>query len=173
MRQVFSSPRLENVDRVEAMLHAAGIETHVSNRDKLRRDRLRSFSYTARSDSSSWPAVWVSQAEDLPRAREMLRDAGLMGSTRPGVATEYQLRPRGDYAAPRAATHVRRVLLVLVAICSLYFIGFRMLQSPSMQTVLAPPPPPPPPTAAQIEADAEPEIFVLDESARSTTTTEH
>ena len=28
MRQVFSSPRLENVDRVEAMMHEAGIDTY-------------------------------------------------------------------------------------------------------------------------------------------------
>ncbi len=168
MRQVFSSPRIENVDRVEAMLHEAGIQTHVSNRDKLRRDRLRSFSYSARSDSSSWPAVWISEAEDLPRARELLRDAGLMGSTRPDVATQYQLRPRSEYDTPRTASHVRRVLLVLVAISAIYFFAFRMLQSPSMQHPLAPPPPAPVVPAADAAAEpVEPTIYVLDESTRS------
>jgi hypothetical protein len=116
MRQVFSSPRIENVDRVEALLHEAGIGTHVSNRDKLRRDRLRSFSYSARPDSSSWPAVWIQQAEDLPRARELLREAGVMGSTRPDVASEYQLRPRSEYEAPRPAGSGRHLGAVFLRV---------------------------------------------------------
>lgn len=164
MRQVFSSPRIENVDRVEALLHEAGIETHVSNRDKLRRDRLRSFSYSARPDSSSWPAVWIQQAEDLPRARELLRDAGVMGSTRPNIATEYKLRPRSEYDAPRRASQVRRVLLVVVAISAIFFFTFTYLLSPSMQTPLpARAPLPVAPAAAEPE---EPTIYVLDESTR-------
>jgi hypothetical protein len=164
MRQVFSSPRVENVDRVEAMLNEAGIATHVSNRDKLKRNRLRSFSYTARSDSSTWPAIWISNAEDLPRAREMLREAGLMGSTRPDVATQYELRPRVDHEAPRTASNVRRVLLVLVVLSTIYFFAFKALQSPSMQTPLAPPPAPAQPT--EPPPPAEPEIVILDESTQ-------
>ncbi len=167
MRQVFSSPRIENVDRVEAMLHEAGIHTHVSNRDKLRRDRMRSFSYSERSDSSSWPAIWITNAEDLPRARTMLREAGLMGSTRPDVATQYQLRPRTELDAPRAASHARRVLLVLVVLSTIYFFVFKVMQSPSMQTPL------PARAPARIAAPAatnnetaEPEIVVLDASTR-------
>lgn len=167
MRQVFSSPRIENVDRVEAMLHEAGIHTHVSNRDKLRRDRMRSFSYSERSDSSSWPAIWITNAEDLPRARAMLREAGLMGSTRPDVATQYQLRPRTELYAPRAASHMRRVLLVLVVLSTIYFFVFKAMQSPSMQTPLPARAPVPiaAPAAAANEA-AEPEIVVLDASTR-------
>ena len=164
MRQVFSSPRVENVDRVEAMLNEAGIATHVSNRDKLKRNRMRSFSYTARSDASTWPAIWISNAEDLPRAREMLREAGLMGSTRPDVATQYELRPRADHEAPRTASHVRRVLLVLVVLSTIYFFAFKALQSPSMQTPLAPPPAPAQP--AEPPPPAEPEIVILDESTQ-------
>jgi hypothetical protein len=169
MRQVFSSPRVENVDRVEAMLNEAGIETHVSNRDKLRRDRMRSFSYSAPPDSSTWPGIWIIKAEDLPRAREMLREAGLMGSTRPDVATQYQLRPRTDFEAARSTNHLRRVLLVMVAISAIFFFGFKVLQMPSMQTQL--PARAPDPVAAPLPADAEPEeptIYVLDESSRST-----
>jgi hypothetical protein len=164
MRQVFSSPRLENIDRVEALLSEIGVETYVSNRDKLRRDRVRNFSYTARSDSSTWPAVWVKQAEDLPRARALLREAGVMGSTRPDVATQYQLRPRVEHEAPRAASHVRRVLLVLVAISALYFFGFKAMQAPQRQTVL--PAKPQPPVAAETlpVEPVEPTIYVIDGS---------
>ena len=162
MRKVFSSPRLENVDRVEALLAEIGIETYITNRDKLRRDRMRSFSYTARSDSSSWPAVWVKQAEDLPRARELLRDAGLMGSTRPDVANQYQLRPRTDHEAPRSASHVRRVLLVLVVLSTIYFFGFRAMQAPQRQTVLPQRAAPVAPAAAPVEENVEPTIYVID-----------
>jgi len=164
MRQVFSSPRLENIDRVEALLKEIGIDTYVSNRDKLRRDRMRSFSYTARSDASSWPAVWVKQAEDLPRARELLRDAGLMGSTRPDVANQYELRPRIDHEAPRAANHLRRVLLVLVALSTLYFFGFKALQAPQRQTVLPARPAAVAPAPQEAVEPSEPEIIVIDES---------
>lgn len=167
MRQVFSSPRIENVDRVEAMMHEAGIDTYVSNRDKLRRDRMRSFSYTAPPAASSWPAVWIKQAEDLPRAREMLRDAGLMGSTRPDVATRYQLSPRMQSNAPRTASHIRRVMLVLLAVSAIFFFAFRMLQSPAMQTPI--PARAPAPIAVPVATPATPEdftIIVLDESTR-------
>lgn len=163
MRQIFSSPRLENVDRVEALLHDVGIETYVSNRDKLRRDRLRSFSYSARSDASTWPAIWVKEAQDLPRARELLRDAGLMGSTRPNVANEYELRPRSDYEGPRTASYVRRVLLVLVALSTIYFFGFKALQAPQRQTILAPAPAVAP-AATPITESVEPTIYVIDGS---------
>ena len=30
------------------------------------------------------PSVWVMRAEDQPRARELLREAGLLATTRPG-----------------------------------------------------------------------------------------
>lgn len=167
MRQVFSSPRIENVDRVEEMMHEAGIQTYVSNRDKLRRDRLRSFSYSAKSNRAAWPAVWITLAEDLPKAREMLRDAGLMGSTRPNVATEYELRPRDESSAPRRASHVRRVLLVLAVISALYLFAFKALQAPSMQTPRAPMLPKPAPTEPVNTLPEEPTIFILDESNRA------
>ncbi len=162
MRQVFSSPRLENIDRVEALLSEIGVETYVSNRDKLRRDRMRNFSYTARSDSSNWPAVWVTRAEDLPRARTLLREAGVMGSTRPDVATQYQLRPRNEHEAPRAASHVRRVLLVLVAISAIYFFGFKAMQAPQRQTVLPPRAQPPAVVEPAVQEPVEPTIYVID-----------
>ena len=85
MRQVYSSPRVENVDRVVALLEEAGITTRVVNRDKLNRDRFQRFSYQDAGDRRGWPAVQVVSAEDMPKARELLRAAGLMGSTRPDV----------------------------------------------------------------------------------------
>ena len=83
MRQVYSSPRVENVERVVALLEEAGVATRVVNRDKLNRDRFQRFSYQDAGDSRGWPAVQIVSAEDLPKARELLRASGLMGSTRP------------------------------------------------------------------------------------------
>lgn len=115
MRQIYSSQRLENVDKVEMLMQEAGIETYVSGRDKLRRDRRRRFSYTERGQQGEWPAVWVVNADDLPEARDIMREAGLMGSTRPEYAAA--LNPPTRVQTPESmASKVRRGLLVLVVV---------------------------------------------------------
>lgn len=129
MRQVFSSPRIENVDRVEAMLHENGIETYATNRDKLRRDRLRRFSYSRGADETAWPAIWIKHAEDLPQARQLLRDAGLMGSTRPDIATQYMLRAPVQERTQPASTRLRRALLILVLISAIYMFWNLSIQN--------------------------------------------
>lgn len=132
MRQVFSSPRRDSVDQLETMLKGEGIETYVSNRDVLGRDRLRRFSYTRPGDAKTWPALWIVHAEDLPRVREILREAGLMGSTRPDVASQYQLLPRPSPPTPSLASSLRRALLVAVLIAAAYFL-FAMPRLPPVQ----------------------------------------
>ena len=82
MRQFFTSPRLENVERVEQMFEEAGIPTRVTDRATWNRATKRDFSYTDRRTSTKWPAVWVINADDYSRARAMLRELGLMESTR-------------------------------------------------------------------------------------------
>lgn len=134
MRQVFSSPRIENIDRVEAMLHENGIETYVTNRDKLRRDRLRRFSYSKAADEAAWPAIWIKQAEDLPQARELLRNAGLMGSTRPDIATQYQLRAPIQERRQPATTRLRRILLILVLVSAIYMLWSLNIQNQASDT---------------------------------------
>ena len=77
MRQVFSSPRLENVERVAAMLREAGIEVQILNGRSYKGNRRSSFSY--REDAGGpKPAVWVTRSDEQPRARELLREAGLL-----------------------------------------------------------------------------------------------
>ena len=112
MRQVYASPRSENVDRVEAMFNEAGIETRVRKRDKINRGRFQRFSYNEEGDSKDWPAVQVVFAEDMPRARELLRAAGLMGSTRPDAETPI---PRWEAPGDRPddmARRMRRVAMI-------------------------------------------------------------
>lgn len=82
MRQIFSSPRIENVERIVALLNEAGIETRVTNRRAYAGHDYKGPSYSARQDASAWPAVWIVKAEDQPRARAMLRDIGIAPATR-------------------------------------------------------------------------------------------
>jgi hypothetical protein len=81
MRQVFSSLRLENVEAVAQLLRDAGIEVRISNGRSYKGKMRSRASYS--DDSAPKPAVWVVQSEDHTRAREILRDNGLLESTRP------------------------------------------------------------------------------------------
>ena len=82
MRQIYSSARVENVERVVALLAEAGIETSVTNRRAYAGHDYKGPSYTARPDPSTWPQVWVVKAEDQPRARALLREIGVEPATR-------------------------------------------------------------------------------------------
>ncbi|KRA20084.1 MULTISPECIES: hypothetical protein [unclassified Lysobacter] len=82
MRQVFSSARLENVESVAQMLRDADIEVRVTNNRSYKGNRRSGFSYS--DNDSPKPAVWVVKSEDQVRAREILRAAGLIDSTRGG-----------------------------------------------------------------------------------------
>lgn len=123
MRQVFSSARLENVEAVAEMLRAEGIEVKITN-DRSYRGKMRSnFSYSERGNESQQPAVWIINAEDQPRARQMLRDAGLIDSTRDGsssylpTARLHDPGTGGQQAgAGKKRLRIRLVLLGLIGI---------------------------------------------------------
>jgi hypothetical protein len=81
MRQVFTSPRLENVEGVAKLLTEAGIETKVSDDRSYKQVSRREFSYVQKGkDGGNQPAVWVIKSDDYKRARELLHDAGLIDS---------------------------------------------------------------------------------------------
>lgn len=120
MRQVFSSPRLENVEAVAEMLRAEGIEVKITNDRSYRGKRRSNFSYSERGNESQQPAVWIVNAEDQPRARQMLRDAGLIESTRDASSSYLptaKLHDAGNTATQAAAGKKRlRIRLVLLAL---------------------------------------------------------
>ena len=117
MRQIYTSPRVENVDRVVALLGEAGIATSVTNRRAWAGQDFRRHSYSARQDSADWPQVWVVNAEDQPRARAMLREAGVEPATR---HAEELARSRQSAAAPdrrrSLAIYLRLALLGIIVI---------------------------------------------------------
>lgn len=82
MRQVFSSPRLSNVEAVAELLEGAGIAIKITNGRSYRGNFDRGISYRGGGEDGH-AAVWVTRSEDQPRARQMLREAGLLDSTRP------------------------------------------------------------------------------------------
>jgi hypothetical protein len=114
MRQIYTSPRVENVERIVALLNEQGIETRVTNhRSWAGRDYKRS-SYTARGDSSEWPQVWVVKAEDQPKARALLREVGIAPAVRFADELARSRAPRGDHARNAFSMYVRLGLLGLI-----------------------------------------------------------
>jgi hypothetical protein len=87
MRSVFTSPRLENVEAVAKMLEEAGIEVRITEDRSYKGNRRRQFSYRETNRTEPDPQVWVIRAEDQPKARAMLREAGLIESSKRGFGT--------------------------------------------------------------------------------------
>ena len=83
MRQLFTSPRLENVEAVAKLLNEAGIETWVNDARSYKGNMRGTFSYKESPYGGVQPGVWIVKADDLTRARRLLIDAGLLDSTRP------------------------------------------------------------------------------------------
>lgn len=117
MRQIYTSPRMENVERVVALLDAADIATSITNRRAYAGSDYKRFSYSARGDRDSWPIVWIVRAEDQPRARELLRAAGIEPPTR--FADELAAARGADAGRDgpaRLALRLRLVLLVAIVL---------------------------------------------------------
>jgi hypothetical protein len=116
MREIYSSPRHENIDRVVALLAEHGIETKVNNRSSYQRPSYKRFSYTKPGDIGSWPQVEVRFAKDLTQARALLREAGLEPMTR---FADVLAASRADYSAERLRqkrrSTVNRVRMILFA----------------------------------------------------------
>lgn len=107
MRQVFTSPRLENVEAVAALLRAAGIEVRISNDRSYRGKRRSNFSYRDGEEAATRPAVWIVNADDQPRGRQLLREAGLLESSRASESSYLPL-PALDGGGTRTAAASKR-----------------------------------------------------------------
>ena len=82
MRQIFSSQRVETVEGVAELLRSHGIEVKVTNGRSYKTRRRGQFSYTDLGNAQAYPAVWIVRADDQPRARDILREARLLDTTR-------------------------------------------------------------------------------------------
>jgi hypothetical protein len=143
MRQVFSSPRLENVERVAQLLRDAGVQVRLTHGRSYKGGLRGNFSYRDQDREAPEPAVWVVLSEDQPRARELLRSQGLLDSTRsntgyrlPAFRTEEPVAA-DDPGRKRAFRLKIGLLLVIAVVIGLAFFS-QLRTTPSAPAVAAP-----------------------------------
>lgn len=118
MRQIFTSQRVETVEGVAKLLRDAGIEVRITNGRSYHSKRGSQFSYLDTSKATTHPTLWVVHADDQPRARDILRDARLLETTRRDHPTaEFAFRDQAADIAPRRnwAWRIRIGLLLIIA----------------------------------------------------------
>jgi arsenate reductase-like glutaredoxin family protein len=123
MRQIYTSPRQENIDTVVALMAEHGIEATVSNRSNYNRPTWQRFSYTQRQDRDSWPQVWITSADDYAKARALLKEIGIEPVIRYSEELAAARNPAPVNQRDRTVARVRRIVLlaVLAAIVVLRF----------------------------------------------------
>lgn len=126
MRQIYTSPRQENIDTVVALMAEHGIEATVANRSNYNRPTWQRFSYAQRQDNrSSWAQVWITHADDYARARKLLLDLGIEPVIRYGEELAAARNPTPADRRARTVTRVRRiVLLAVLAVLTVAMIRF-------------------------------------------------
>jgi len=77
MRQIYRSPRIENIERLVRLLSEQGIETRVSDHAVYQRPNYDRPSYFDTGDESTWIKVWIAHTDDYPRAVEVLQKIGI------------------------------------------------------------------------------------------------
>ena len=170
MRQVFSSPRIENVEAVARMLGEAGIEARVTNGRSYRGAIRGNFSYREQGGGGPRPAVWVVRSDQQPEARRLLREAGLLQS--PSRADSFLATATPAASAPSATPAARGgnrfrygLLLAVAVIAALALLSWRAgdeddrvdrsIASPAMPSSAAP----------SLAVDGVPEITTLPDEA--------
>lgn len=137
MRQVFTSLRLENVEKVAQLLEEQGIEVRITHGRSFQGNRRRSFSYRDAANESPPAAVWVVKSDDQPKARALLREIGLLDSGRsPTSYLPDSLLERdreGEDARARKRTFRIRAGLLLVIALSLG-LGMFLWRKPAQDT---------------------------------------
>lgn len=115
MRQIYTSPRQENIDIVVALMAEHGIEATVANRSNYNRPTWQRFSYSQqRDDRGSWAQVWITRADDYTRARILLREIGIEPVVRHGEELAAARNPTPADRRAHTVTRVRRIVLLAV-----------------------------------------------------------
>jgi len=131
MRKVFSSQRVETVEGVAHLLRQAGIEVRIRNGRSWQGKRGGQFSYLDQSDGSTYPAVWVVHADDQVHARQLLRQSGLLDSTRPSVLGPQAAAISNDpFIRQRRSWKLRVMLLALISLGALLTVLLQRAGAP-------------------------------------------
>lgn len=152
MRQVYTSLRVETVEGVAKLLRDAGIEVHIANGRSYHSKRGGQFSYAEPMQPKQQPSVWVRHAEDQPRAREILRQAGLIASSRQGQ------QPALLFATPATATVAGRPLAWKIRVALLVAVAVAAMVTVVRHRSMPPPPPAAPPASAPATQPAPPPV---------------
>ena len=116
MRQLYTSPRQENIDRVARLLKEQGIECTIENRSNYNRGTYQRFSYTQRQENrDNWAQVWVTRADDYTRARALLKELGIEPVVRHGEELALARNATPDMKRQWTANRVRRIVMLAVA----------------------------------------------------------
>ena len=116
MRQLYTSPRQENIDRVAKLLKEQGIECTIENRSNYNRGTYQRFSYTQRQENrDNWAQVWVTRADDYTRARALLKELGIEPVVRHGEELALARNATPDMKRQWTANRVRRIVMLAVA----------------------------------------------------------
>jgi hypothetical protein len=113
MRQIYTSPRQENIDAVVALMAEHGIEATVANRSNYNRPTWQRFSYTQRQNTrDSWAQVWITSADDYTRARTLLRELGIEPVIRHGDELAASRNPSPTTQREHTVARARRIVLL-------------------------------------------------------------
>lgn len=116
MRQLYTSPHQNNIDRLVALLGENGIACSLQNVSRWNKPGYQRFSYIQqREKRDQWPQVWVTHAEDYTRARELLKQIGIEPVIRHAEALAEARNPSPVARRQSVVTRVRRIVLLAVA----------------------------------------------------------
>ena len=126
MRQIYTSQRQENIDRVFALMSEHAIETTVANRSNWKRPSYQRFSYSERvDDRDAWPQVWISRADDYTRARELMRSIGIEPVIRHADELAAVRNPTPTNQRRGTVVRVRRIVMIaVVAACAMVVLRY-------------------------------------------------
>ncbi|MFO0394959.1 MAG: hypothetical protein ACK52I_36315 [Pseudomonadota bacterium] len=126
MREVYRSLRVEQVEGAATLLNEAGIETSIQNGRSYKGGRRRNFSFRETPDSAKAAVLYVTHNGDLPEARRLRREAGLMepGQRESYLPQELQFQLREEKKPRIDPRRLRTVLLMMIVIIIALFTFF-------------------------------------------------
>ncbi|CAD7378991.1 pathogenicity-like protein [Xanthomonas arboricola] len=169
MRKIFSSQRIETAEGVADLLRNAGIDVRMSNGRSYESKRSGQFSYLEQGNAQAYPTVWIVHADDQPRARDLLRDARLLDTTRrdlPNVEYTFRDGENGSSTNARSwAWRIRLVLLLVIGAVAM-FVVLRHRNAPDAAMPVAQPAAQPAPATTAPPAAEDDEVRVRIQPAR-------
>ncbi len=129
MRQIYRSPRIENIERLVQLLAEQEIETSVSDHAVYQRPNYDRPSYFDSGDESTWIKLWITHTDDYPRAVDLLQKIGLepcKASFFPEPLRNYVVtsRKRSDYLSRRLRLVLLLVITGIILFGALRIFGF-------------------------------------------------